>query len=151
MIYFEAKLEQHVTYFIIFLTQFLIWKTKTYLFNKAFKYFQLILIAKQNWLHHHSCVVTIVVEFTLIYVNLWFLLTIQVEERGGKCIPVQCDHTNDEDVKYLFERVMDEQGRLDVLVNNAYEGISVSYRTRDICRHKKATLYPQTWDLKFKF
>ena len=81
-----------------------------------------------------------VVEFTLIYVNLWFLLTIQVEERGGKCIPVQCDHTNDEDVKYLFERVMDEQGRLDVLVNNAYEGISVSY-----CNHWKYAGYLQTY------
>ncbi len=39
---------------------------------------------------------------------------------GGKGIAVVCDHSNDEDVKHLFERVAAEQnGRLDILVNNA--------------------------------
>lgn len=50
----------------------------------------------------------------------------QIKARGGECIPVQCDHTKDEDVKQLFERVNREQeGRLDVLVNNAYSGVQV--------------------------
>jgi len=32
---------------------------------------------------------------------------------------VVCDHSNDDDVRRLFERVGDEQRRLDILVNNA--------------------------------
>ena len=50
----------------------------------------------------------------------------QVEARGGKCIPVKCDHGKDEEIKQLFEKVKDEQnGRLDVLVNNAYSAVTV--------------------------
>ena len=40
---------------------------------------------------------------------------------GGKPIPVQVDHNNDAEVEALFKRVADEQGRLDVLVNNVYQ------------------------------
>ena len=40
---------------------------------------------------------------------------------GGKPIPVQVDHNNDAEVEALFKRVDDEQGRLDVLVNNVYQ------------------------------
>lgn len=42
-----------------------------------------------------------------------------INARGGKGIPVQCDHSDDAQVKALFERVRDEHGRLDILVNNA--------------------------------
>src|SRR5262245_30274345 len=45
-----------------------------------------------------------------------------VTARGGTGIPVQCDHTVDSDVEALFERVKREQGRLDLLVNNAWGG-----------------------------
>jgi NAD(P)-dependent dehydrogenase (short-subunit alcohol dehydrogenase family) len=42
---------------------------------------------------------------------------------GGTGIPVQCDHTVETEVAALFERVSDEQqGRLDLLVNNAWGG-----------------------------
>jgi NAD(P)-dependent dehydrogenase (short-subunit alcohol dehydrogenase family) len=41
---------------------------------------------------------------------------------GGQGIAVRCDHTSDEDVAELFARVEREQGRLDVLVNNAWGG-----------------------------
>jgi dehydrogenase/reductase SDR family protein 1 len=45
----------------------------------------------------------------------------EVERRGGTCIPVVCDHSDDESVKRVFERVHDEQnGRIDVLVNNVF-------------------------------
>ncbi|XP_077865652.1 dehydrogenase/reductase SDR family member 1-like [Saccoglossus kowalevskii] len=48
----------------------------------------------------------------------------QVEERGGTCIPVKCDHTDDKQVEELFDKVKKEQnGRLDLLVNNAYSGV----------------------------
>ncbi|KPF92897.1 short-chain dehydrogenase [Novosphingobium sp. AAP83] len=43
----------------------------------------------------------------------------RVTDNGGKGIPVVCDHGDDASVARLFEQVMAEQGRLDVLVNNA--------------------------------
>ncbi len=42
-----------------------------------------------------------------------------VTERGGKGIPVVCDHSDDAQVERLFQQIWQEQGRLDVLVNNA--------------------------------
>jgi NAD(P)-dependent dehydrogenase (short-subunit alcohol dehydrogenase family) len=45
-----------------------------------------------------------------------------VTARGGKGIAVRCDHTMDSDVEALFARVQSEQGRLDLLVNNAWGG-----------------------------
>jgi dehydrogenase/reductase SDR family protein 1 len=39
---------------------------------------------------------------------------------GGRGIGVVCDHSDDSAVRALFERVRDEHGRLDVLVNNVY-------------------------------
>ncbi len=44
---------------------------------------------------------------------------LECERRGGSGIAVQVDHADDEQVAALFERVQREQGRLDVLVNNA--------------------------------
>lgn len=41
-------------------------------------------------------------------------------QRGGKGIAVQVDHANDEQVETLFKQVQEEQGRLDILVNNAF-------------------------------
>jgi NAD(P)-dependent dehydrogenase (short-subunit alcohol dehydrogenase family) len=38
---------------------------------------------------------------------------------GGTGIAVRCDHGNDAEVAALFARIADEQGRLDILVNNA--------------------------------
>ncbi len=43
----------------------------------------------------------------------------RVTDNGGKGIAVVCDHGDDASVARLFEQVMAEQGRLDVLVNNA--------------------------------
>jgi len=45
-----------------------------------------------------------------------------VTARGGTGIPVRCNHTVDSDVETLFARVQNEQGRLDLLVNNAWGG-----------------------------
>jgi NAD(P)-dependent dehydrogenase (short-subunit alcohol dehydrogenase family) len=44
----------------------------------------------------------------------------EVDRRGGKGIAVQVDHGVDEQVAALFEQVEREQGRLDLLVNNAF-------------------------------
>lgn len=45
-----------------------------------------------------------------------------VTEAGGIGIPIYCDHTNDEEVEELYRRVEEEQGKLDILVNNAWGG-----------------------------
>ncbi|BDX20155.1 short-chain dehydrogenase [Halopseudomonas aestusnigri] len=42
-----------------------------------------------------------------------------VSDAGGHGIAVQCDHADDAQVAALFERIEREQGRLDLLVNNA--------------------------------
>ena len=42
-----------------------------------------------------------------------------INARGGKGIAVVCDHSDDAQVKAVFEQVEREQGRLDILVNNA--------------------------------
>lgn len=41
---------------------------------------------------------------------------------GGRGIAVPCDHSDSSEVRALFERVEREQGRLDLLVNNAWGG-----------------------------
>ncbi len=43
----------------------------------------------------------------------------RITELGGKGIPLLCDHADDAQVARVFEQIMDESGRLDVLVNNA--------------------------------
>lgn len=45
----------------------------------------------------------------------------EIEQRGGRCIPLVCDHANDDSVKQVFARVHEEQeGRIDILVNNVF-------------------------------
>jgi NAD(P)-dependent dehydrogenase (short-subunit alcohol dehydrogenase family) len=43
----------------------------------------------------------------------------EVDRRGGKGIAVKVDHANDGEIAALFDQVGSEQGRLDILVNNA--------------------------------
>lgn len=43
----------------------------------------------------------------------------QVTELGGRGVPVHCDHGDDEQVAELFARIQKDEGRLDMLVNNA--------------------------------
>ena len=44
----------------------------------------------------------------------------EIDARGGKGIAVKVDHGDDDDVAALFAQVEREQGRLDILVNNAF-------------------------------
>ncbi|MCG3116493.1 MAG: SDR family oxidoreductase [Candidatus Manganitrophus sp. SA1] len=46
----------------------------------------------------------------------------KVTARGGAGIPVRVDHTVEDQVKALFDRVRTEQGRLDILVNDIWGG-----------------------------
>lgn len=43
----------------------------------------------------------------------------RVTAAGGRGIPVRVDHGDDEQARALFGRIGEEQGRLDILVNNA--------------------------------
>ncbi|KAM5235662.1 dehydrogenase/reductase SDR family member 1 [Ctenodactylus gundi] len=48
----------------------------------------------------------------------------EAQTRGGRCVPVVCDSSQESEVRSLFEQVDREQhGRLDVLVNNAFAGV----------------------------
>lgn len=49
----------------------------------------------------------------------------EVTRAGGQGIAVRCDHTREAEVAALFDRVRQEQGRLDLLVNNAWGGHEV--------------------------
>ncbi|MBD2863819.1 SDR family oxidoreductase [Paenibacillus oceani] len=50
-----------------------------------------------------------------------------IRARGGQAIAVRTDHTVEAEVKSLFERVQDEQdGRLDILVNDIWGGDSLT-------------------------
>lgn len=52
----------------------------------------------------------------------------EAAKEGGKIVPVFCDHTNNDDVKALFGQIEREQnGRLDLLVNNAVANVMVSF------------------------
>ena len=44
----------------------------------------------------------------------------ECDRRGGKGVAVALDHADDAQVAALFEQVRREQGRLDILVNNAF-------------------------------
>lgn len=44
-----------------------------------------------------------------------------VDDAGGRGIPIQTDHGDDEQIAALFRRVEGESGHLDILVNNVYK------------------------------
>lgn len=46
----------------------------------------------------------------------------EVTAAGGKGIAVACDHRDDTQTEKLFQRVKEENGRVDILVNNAWGG-----------------------------
>jgi NAD(P)-dependent dehydrogenase (short-subunit alcohol dehydrogenase family) len=46
----------------------------------------------------------------------------EVTARGGTGIPVRCDHTRENDIQQLVDRIRAEQPALDILVNNVWGG-----------------------------
>lgn len=46
----------------------------------------------------------------------------EVTQAGGHGIAIRCDHRDDAQVEAVFARIHQEQGRLDLLVNNAWAG-----------------------------
>src|SRR5215207_11233520 len=45
-----------------------------------------------------------------------------VTQAGGLGIAVRCDHSDDAQLRAMFDRIQTHQGRLDLLVNNAWTG-----------------------------
>lgn len=67
-----------------------------------------------------------------------------VEEAGGICVPVQVDHSDDEQINLLFQRIQDEQqGQLDLLVNNVFSGVQA---IRDAHGKPFWQCEPSLWD-----
>jgi NAD(P)-dependent dehydrogenase (short-subunit alcohol dehydrogenase family) len=46
----------------------------------------------------------------------------QVSTLGGQAVAVPCDHEDDDQVKAVVEHIGQQEGRLDVLINNAWGG-----------------------------
>jgi dehydrogenase/reductase SDR family protein 1 len=46
----------------------------------------------------------------------------EVTELGGEGVAIQCDHSDDDAIIALWKRVKEEEGRVDILVNNVFAG-----------------------------
>jgi NAD(P)-dependent dehydrogenase (short-subunit alcohol dehydrogenase family) len=73
----------------------------------------------------------------------------QVSAKGGRGIPVRCDHTDEESVVGLFGQVSAEQGRLDVLVCNAWAGYMPYPEHNDWFGHPFWEQSMERWDGMF--
>lgn len=74
----------------------------------------------------------------------------EVTRLGGKGIAARCDHTDDAQVEALFRRVQEEQGRLDILVNNVWGGYEHFYDGTEFWLEKGFWTQPiARWDKMF--
>jgi dehydrogenase/reductase SDR family member 1 len=75
----------------------------------------------------------------------------EVKQLGGKVIPIQCDHRNDEEVEAVFQRIRTEQGRLDILVNNVWGGYEHFNDGTEFWKEKGFWTMPLSrWDKSFQ-
>ena len=75
----------------------------------------------------------------------------QVTRQGGQGIAIRCDHTNDDEVQAVFERITREQGRLDVLVNNVWGGYEFYHDGTEFWNEKGFWTAPiSRWDKSFQ-
>src|SRR5215468_685315 len=73
----------------------------------------------------------------------------EVTARGGRGVPVRCDHTEDEQVRALFDKVAAEQDSLDVLVCNAWGGYQPYPEHNEWFRHPFWEQSMERWDGMF--
>ena len=75
----------------------------------------------------------------------------EVEQLGGTCIPIRCDHGNDDEVRAVFEQMHQERGRLDILVNNVWGGYEHFNDGTEHWKEKGFWTAPLTrWDKSFQ-
>ena len=73
-----------------------------------------------------------------------------VNQAGGTALALRCDHSDDAQVRAVFDRMQAEQGRLDLLVNNAWSGYQAMQRSRKNGFHTPFWKLPPTfWDTMF--
>ena len=73
-----------------------------------------------------------------------------VTQAGGVGIAVRCDHRDDQQVRAVFDQIMTTHGRLDLLVNNAWEGYQAKQRSKKSGFHTPFwKLAPTFWDTMF--
>ena len=73
-----------------------------------------------------------------------------VTQAGGRGIAVRCDHRDDDQVRAVFDRIQAEQGRLDLLVNNAWSGYQAKQSSKKSGFHTAFWKLPPTfWDTMF--
>jgi NAD(P)-dependent dehydrogenase (short-subunit alcohol dehydrogenase family) len=72
----------------------------------------------------------------------------EVVNRGGRGVAVRCDHTVDAEVEALFDRIREDHGRLDLVVNNVWGG----YEDSDCRPLPRVPFWEQSlrqWDVMF--
>lgn len=69
----------------------------------------------------------------------------EITERGGKGIPIYCDHSKMDEVQQLFKQIESEtDGVLDILVNNAFSAIQA---LADVAGLSFWECDPELWDI----
>ncbi|CAD5209394.1 unnamed protein product [Bursaphelenchus okinawaensis] len=67
----------------------------------------------------------------------------EIKRRQGKCVVIYCDHNDPQQVSTLFERIDREtDGRLDILVNNAYSAVEFIMRNT-LCKFYDYQMQPE--------
>jgi dehydrogenase/reductase SDR family protein 1 len=74
----------------------------------------------------------------------------KVSRLGGQGIAARCDHRDDGQVEAVFQRVVAEQGRLDVLVNNVWGGYENMFENGEYTAEHPFWMQPLwRWDAMF--
>ncbi|KAB8140333.1 SDR family NAD(P)-dependent oxidoreductase [Chloroflexia bacterium SDU3-3] len=75
----------------------------------------------------------------------------EVTRLGGVGIAAPCDHTRDEEVEQVVQRIQNEQGRLDILVNNVWGGYEQFNDGTEFWNEKGFWTVPLSrWDKSFQ-
>ena len=66
-----------------------------------------------------------------------FTLQKEIEEYNVKSLVIKCDVTNEEDVKYMVKKVIDNFGNIDVLINNAGIAIDTTFEDKTVYNFRR--------------
>ncbi|UYP45316.1 hypothetical protein NEF87_001601 [Candidatus Lokiarchaeum ossiferum] len=55
-----------------------------------------------------------------------------ITKMGGRAIPITCDHTQEKEIRNVFNQINRDEGKLDILVNNVWGGYMGEYGKLDI-------------------
>ncbi len=76
---------------------------------------------------------------------------VEVTRLGGRGIAMRCDHRDDNAVAAVFHHIADEQGRLDILVNNVWGGYEHFYDGTEFWKEAGFWTEPiARWDAMFQ-